>query len=893
MAAAETLLRFAAERAPSADREAALVELLLGEGRTWAASERLAAALARFCVHDGGALATAAARLSRGAQRDCPGWFGLSPAWNLVGQVAASPGSIARVDLCSAGRRFSARCTAGREGLASFRFPIPRDVADVSIEVDGRRLCGSDLRLPPDFALEGGAFEQGGNVVGRARLGWDPMRRLELEATDDEGRRLRPKIVRGPNGEGVRFSIDVRKFSGRRIWIRARMPDGSWGSLPDAPVLCGAALRPVARAGVRGRPSAAVKASAATRRAVDVIVPVYAGRDETAECLRSVLDTVGREVEVIVVDDASPDPAIVRDLDALASSGRIRLVRNERNLGFTASVNRGMAVNPEHDVVLLNSDTRVSGNWLERLRAAAYREAGTATVTPWSDDGSIVSYRSASLAKPGTFDPAQIDRACAVACAGQSPEIPVGVGFCLFVRRDCLQQVGAFDEFAFTRGYGEETDFCLRAVAAGWRHRLAADVFVHHAGGRSFGRGKSALLERGGRIVNRRFPGYDRWIATTLRQDPLRGFRRDLDEHRLAALSGRLVLLVTLESGGGVDRHLGERFERYRAAGDIPVVLRPSRPGGRDSVTLFLDQPLLCDLAFDIPSELERLTRLLRRMPIARIEIHHFMGLDERVVDMLRALDVPYDAYVHDYVWICPRVTLIDSSRRYCGEPALRACETCVKRAGSRLEPGLSVARLRRRSGRWLQDARRVVAPSADVRDRLARYFPDVSIEVEALEPPVTPAPLPTRSPQERVRVALLGAIGDHKGYRVLLDCARDAARRDLPVEYVVIGYTADDERLLRTGKVFITGRYAEEEAGPLLARERPTLAFFPSVWPETWCYALTPALAAGLPVVAFDLGAIASRLRAHRTGHLLPLTSPARAINDAFLRIGAAGFAR
>ncbi len=132
--------------------------------------------------------------------------------------------------------------------------------------------------------------------------------------------------------------------------------------------------------------------------------------------------------------------------------------------------------------------------------------------------------------------------------------------------------------------------------------------------------------------------------------------------------------------------------------------------------------------------------------------------------------------------------------------------------------------------------------------------------------------------------MGLIGAIGGHKGYQVLLGCARDAAARRLPLEFVVIGYTENDKSLLKTGKVFITGRYSEIEAPHLLRRERLDIAFLPSVWPETWCYTLDYALTAGLPVVAFDLGAIAERLRAAGLGMLLPLDLSSRQINDRLL---------
>jgi hypothetical protein len=84
---------------------------------------------------------------------------------------------------------------------------------------------------------------------------------------------------------------------------------------------------------------------------------------------------------------------------------------------------------------------------------------------------------------------------------------------------------------------------------------------------------------------------------------------------------------------------------------------------------------------------------------------------------------------------------------------------------------------------------------------------------------------------------------------------------------------------------VFITGPYAEHEIGRLLERQQCHVALFPSIAPETWCYTLTHALKQGLPIIAFELGAIAERLRNHVAAELLnPATSPS-AINDALLR--------
>jgi glycosyltransferase involved in cell wall biosynthesis len=163
--------------------------------------------------------------------------------------------------------------------------------------------------------------------------------------------------------------------------------------------------------------------------------------------------------------------------------------------------------------------------------------------------------------------------------------------------------------------------------------------------------------------------------------------------------------------------------------------------------------------------------------------------------------------------------------------------------------------------------------------------MPHLGIEVEPHETFVIAASRP-RLVNQVVRVALLGAIGRHKGYKILLDCARDAKRRKLNLEFVVVGYSEDDAKLIKTGRVFVTGQYDDDQLTTLLNQQNPTIVFLPSVWPETWSYTLSHAIRSGLPIVAFDIGAIAERLRAEETGTLLPLGLPCQAINDRLLSL-------
>src|SRR5262249_48193354 len=117
---------------------------------------------------------------------------------------------------------------------------------------------------------------------------------------------------------------------------------------------------------------------------------------------------------------------------------------------------------------------------------------------------------------------------------------------------------------------------------------------------------------------------------------------------------------------------------------------------------------------------------------------------------------------------------------------------------------------------------------------------------------------------------------------------ARDAMDRRLPLAFHLIGSTDRDAEFRRLGNVRITGRYREHEVYARLAQARSHLAFLPSVWPETFMYTLSIAMAARLFVVCFDSGAQAERVRDGGWGQVLPLDASASSINDVLLSAAA-----
>ena len=96
---------------------------------------------------------------------------------------------------------------------------------------------------------------------------------------------------------------------------------------------------------------------------------------------------------------------------------------------------------------------------------------------------------------------------------GLYPLVPTGNGFCMLVRRACLDEVGLLDAEAFPRGYGEENDFCMRAGRAGWRHVIDDCTYVFHDRSKSFGEAKTDLMAAGRAVVDARYPDYKKAIG--------------------------------------------------------------------------------------------------------------------------------------------------------------------------------------------------------------------------------------------------------------------------------------------------------------------------------------------------------------------------------------------
>ena len=634
--------------------------------------------------------------------------------------------------------------------------------------------------------------------------------------------------------------------------------------------------------------------TSATPGPVTIIVPVFNAFDLLAEMLDRIRHHTDLPWHLLLIEDCSTDPRVrpfLRDWVAQHGADRVSLIENASNLGFIGSVNAGLAraLDIGHDVVLLNSDALVPAGWASRLLRALRSAADVASVTPMSNDAEI--YSSPALCRRVVLHPGQADAMDRVA-AGFNPDLPLpetptGVGFCMGLHIDWLRQVPQLDT-VFGRGYGEEVDWCQKTRALGGRHLALPGLFVEHRGGESFGsEAKRKLLAHNGEIVSTRYPEYDADVQRFIAADPLLTPRLALALVWAATCPGPdgqpylIPVYLAHSLGGGAEKYLEKRIRDDLAATGPEGTGRPAvvlRVGGPRRWQIEVVGPFGTTAgATDDTALMARLIGLLTRREIVcscAVGDPDPLALPALLLALKTGAADEIEVLFHDFYALSPSYTLLDAQGIYRG-PLTAATTATTDPAHATKRPDGTPVSLRDWQAAWgtlIAAADRLVVFSRDSRMQVASVYPVAEAQLvlrphQMLEPvPVVDRPATTG----RV-VAVLGNIGRPKGAGVLCELAR-LLPADGSVRLVLIGNIDPAYAIPQTGPhtVPVHGDYTIAEIPALVARYGITDWLIPSICPETFSYTTREALATGLPVHAFGIGAQGEVVAAAANGHAI-----------------------
>lgn len=230
---------------------------------------------------------------------------------------------------------------------------------------------------------------------------------------------------------------------------------------------------------------------------IEIIICVHNALDHVERCLASILRTrTGDNQRLIIIDDGSDKHTADYLINYVSTHAEwTKLYRNENTQGYTKSANQGLSASTAEFVILLNSDTIVTDGWVEKMADAVFSIPDAGIVGPMSNAArfqSIPEYRGKNKQSvinelPPGLTPEDMNRFCEYwTVADKLPIVSNVHGFCFGIKRQVIDRIGYFDTINFPSGYGEEEDYCFRAVNAGFKLIIATHTFVFHAKSKSY-----------------------------------------------------------------------------------------------------------------------------------------------------------------------------------------------------------------------------------------------------------------------------------------------------------------------------------------------------------------------------------------------------------------------
>ncbi|MCG6899775.1 MAG: glycosyltransferase [Gammaproteobacteria bacterium] len=340
----------------------------------------------------------------------------------------------------------------------------------------------------------------------------------------------------------------------------------------------------------------------------------------------------------------------------------------------------------------------------------------------------------------------------------------------------------------------------------------------------------------------------------------------------------RFILVLDHDLGGGANNYREELIREYLAD---------------DCGTLLLSFHML-SLQFTLEictsdsrqrfsiSGLDSLIRLAEDGLISKTFYNNAVSFEypEDVPDLLvtlrRVYGIPLTIAIHDYFPICPSHFLLDDSEKYCGIPDIETCSRCLPKISFWFVSFFESRDIRMWRNKWgtcLDLADSVLCFSKASRNLLVKAYPDLRTDRIDVVPHVTSF-YPSRKPQldrsSGLHIGVLGEIGFHKGGAVIQALSEEIIRQKAATRISVIGTLEADCDVTVVSE---TGPYDYSNLVDMVEASGANVFLFPSIWPETFSYVVEELMQLEVPIVCFDMGAPAERIRHYPKGKLIPLS--------------------
>lgn len=484
---------------------------------------------------------------------------------------------------------------------------------------------------------------------------------------------------------------------------------------------------------------------------VDIIIPIYNAFKELKICLESLYKHTDLENNrLILINDNSSDERIIPFLDKQVRRNVI-VIHNEVNKGFSNNINIGMNQSDVNDVILLNSDTVLTSNWVEKMVECAYSSASIGTVTPLSNNATLCSVPK--LFEENTLpDGMSIEQAATIVekCSLKKyPRITVANGFCMLVKREVINMIGNFDAETFGRGYGEENDFCNRAEQMGYIHVMCDNTYIYHSGTKSFvSKEKEKYIAEHQKILYDRYPKQMKANEKHVSGNPNQLIGENI-ERFWAINNGKKNILYVVQSDfregaenntGGTQMHVKHLMEGFRNNYNIFVA---AIDGRYLQVTAYIEDKEYvyrfwvgekADYFRFRDRNLEKIFKnILIAFHIDLVHVHHLLTMSLDVIYEADKLNIPIIFTTHDFWSICPNIALRRIDGMICMKVEDNHCRECLVANAKIYEKNSYIELWRQQFHEALSLCKVLVVPSESTKDIMGNYYPDLTNKIRVI----------------------------------------------------------------------------------------------------------------------------------------------------------------
>lgn len=629
---------------------------------------------------------------------------------------------------------------------------------------------------------------------------------------------------------------------------------------------------------------------------VDIAIPIYNAYEYTEECINSILKyTDLNKNGLILVNDKSPDERVLPMLEKIVNENKdknIELINNEENLGFVGSVNIAMKKS-KNDIILLNSDTEVTKNWLEKIVQCGYSNECIATVTPLTNNGTICSIPNFGVDNelPENMSLDEYSEMVEKISNSRYPELTTGNGFCMFIKRSVIDEIGYFDEKTFQKGYGEENDFCYRALDNGYINVLCDNTFVYHKGTQSFKvenmtETRAKLVEEHMKLLREKYPNYVPKTDFFIAQNPLRDIQENVSMNIILYNKKRILYLVNewkedMTMTGGTSLHIKDIISKNINNNIASFVLAPDE-NDLSIFKLYLYTDKISKLIFSFKTDINRygqivftnnsykeiINMLFDTFKFDILHVHHFLYHSFDTIYEAKKRNIYSIITLHDLYMSCPSINMVYENV-FCENHPNRDCRACLRFRYGVNEDSDVLKSWRRKCKEVLSLFDKIIVPSKDTK---AQYEKVYDLNIDVVEHGVDFVDVSNVKPKvekDSFDIAFVGVMAVHKGSEILKSLITNNNNSKIKIH--LFG-KAEDEILTKNTLLYTYhGEYERKSLPRLLKENGIDLACFFSLWPETYSYTLSEAYMAGIPVLSFDLGAVGQRVKDDNLGWVIP----------------------